>query len=190
VHVTVKGGYSPDVIRVKQGIPLRLVFNRQEASDCTSSVVFPDFQVSRSLPAFGATTLEFTPDRSGEFGFACGMNMIHGRLVVEPDGAKPAPQPETPEEHTGHEKFAQAVGIGPELEVRKLPEAEFSILGHGVTCPTCVANIEAFLKEFPGVDEVHVNFGAERVTVHYDPQQVSIERMQKAIEESGYQIRQ
>jgi len=24
--------------------------------------------------------------RAGEFGFACGMNMVHGRLVVEPNG--------------------------------------------------------------------------------------------------------
>ncbi len=29
VRITVKGGYSPDVIRVKEGVPLRLVFDRQ-----------------------------------------------------------------------------------------------------------------------------------------------------------------
>jgi Cu+-exporting ATPase len=32
-EVTVKGGYSPDRIRVRQGVPLRLVFNRQESGD-------------------------------------------------------------------------------------------------------------------------------------------------------------
>ena len=35
VRVTVKGGYSPDVIRVKEGVPLRLVFDREEASACS-----------------------------------------------------------------------------------------------------------------------------------------------------------
>ncbi len=44
IVVTVKGGYSPDIIRVKKGIPLRLIFNRQEAGECSSRVVFPDFQ--------------------------------------------------------------------------------------------------------------------------------------------------
>ncbi|MDD5039059.1 MAG: cupredoxin domain-containing protein, partial [Dehalococcoidales bacterium] len=41
IVVTVKGGYSPDVIRVKKGIPLRLIFDRKESGDCSSRVVFP-----------------------------------------------------------------------------------------------------------------------------------------------------
>ena len=84
VEVTVKGGYSPDRIRVRQGVPLRLVFNRQESGDCTSRVVFPDWGVSRALPAFGQATVELVPDTVGEYSFACGMNMIHGKILVEP----------------------------------------------------------------------------------------------------------
>src|SRR6266568_3120612 len=83
VTVTVKGGYSPDLVRVRQGVPLRIVFDRQESGECTSRVVFPDFAVNRSLSAYGQTTVELLPDRAGEFGFACGMNMVHGRLIVE-----------------------------------------------------------------------------------------------------------
>jgi hypothetical protein len=52
VRITIRGGYSPTSSR-RKGIPLRLIFDRQENSDCTSRVVFPDFQVSKSLPAFG-----------------------------------------------------------------------------------------------------------------------------------------
>lgn len=189
VRITVKGGYSPDIIRVKEGVPLRLVFDRQEASDCSSRIVFPDFQVSKSLPAFGTTTLEFTPDKSGEFGFACGMNMLHGRLIVEANGTSPVTRAETTEEHADHEDFAEAVGVGPELKVEALPQAEFAIVGGGVNCPTCVVNIESFLKDLPGVDEVHVNFGAERVTVQYDPGQVTLEQMAQVIEDAGYQVR-
>jgi len=98
VRVTVKGGYSPDLVRARQGVPLRIVFDRQESGECTSRVVFPDFALNRSLPAYAQTTVELLPDRAGEFGFACGMNMVHGKLVVEPqaDGhvAPPAPASE------------------------------------------------------------------------------------------------
>ena len=84
VRVTVRGGYSPDLVRVRQGVPLRIVFDRQESGECTSRVVFPDFAVNRALPAFAQTAVQLMPDRAGEFGFACGMNMVHGTLVVEP----------------------------------------------------------------------------------------------------------
>jgi Cu+-exporting ATPase len=84
LDVTVKGGYSPEVIRVRRGVPVELTFDRQESGDCTSRVVFPDFQVSAALPAYQRTTVRLDPAQAGEFGFACGMNMIHGTLIVEP----------------------------------------------------------------------------------------------------------
>ncbi|MEO6086458.1 MAG: heavy metal translocating P-type ATPase [Umezawaea sp.] len=84
VEVTVRGGYQPDIIRVRQNVPLELVFNRQESGDCTSHVVFPDLGVNAALPAFSRTTVRVDPARTGTFGFACGMNMIHGTLVVDP----------------------------------------------------------------------------------------------------------
>src|SRR5262245_49687853 len=87
VRVTVRGGYSPDLVRVRQGVPLRILFDRQESGECTSRVVFPDFAVNRPLPAFAQPAVQLVPDRPGEFGFACGMNMVHGRLVVEPGPA-------------------------------------------------------------------------------------------------------
>jgi P-type Cu+ transporter len=90
VTVTVRGGYSPDVIRARPGVPLELVFDRQESGDCTSRVVFPDLAVSASLPADERTTVRLVPPAAGSFGFACGMNMIHGTLIVGPGGA-PAP---------------------------------------------------------------------------------------------------
>ncbi|MFH0241267.1 heavy metal translocating P-type ATPase [Streptomyces sp. HK10] len=92
VEVRVRGGYSPDVIRVRRGTPVELVFDRQEAGECTSRVVFPDLRIGAGLPAHTRTTVRIDPDRPGSFGFACGMNMIHGTLLVEPveDAAPPA----------------------------------------------------------------------------------------------------
>ncbi|MFG2949305.1 heavy metal translocating P-type ATPase [Streptomyces adustus] len=94
VDVTVRGGYSPDLIKVRQGVPVELVFDRQEAGECTSRVVFPDLKVGAGLPAHARTTVRLNPDRPGSFGFACGMNMIHGTLLVEPADESTAPPPE------------------------------------------------------------------------------------------------
>jgi Cu+-exporting ATPase len=198
VEITVKGGYSPNLIRVQEGVPLRLVFDRQENSDCSSRVVFPDFAVSKTLAAFGRTVVELMPTQAGEFGFACGMNMLHGTLVVEAgngDGAgaetraatvpvgEPAPDAEG---HT-HE-VARAVGLGPVRQVKGTSRVEFRLRGGGVTCPTCVRNIESVLDRMGGVDDVKVNFGAERVSVAFDPEQIAVKDMQEAIARAGYRV--
>ena len=83
VKVVIKGGYDPDVIVVKQGQPVRLDFYRDETASCSEQVVFGDFGIARDLPSFKTTSIEFTPDRAGEFTFACGMNMMRGKLIVE-----------------------------------------------------------------------------------------------------------
>jgi plastocyanin domain-containing protein len=84
VKVVVKGGYAPDVIVVEQGRPVRLDFYRDETSSCSDTVVFGDFGIARPLPAFQTTPVEFVPEKAGEFTFTCGMNMLRGKLVVEP----------------------------------------------------------------------------------------------------------
>lgn len=83
IKVTVKGGYSPDVIVVKRGVPVRLDFYRNETASCSEQVIFGDLHIARDLPAFKTTSVEFTPDKSGEFTFTCGMNMMRGKLIVE-----------------------------------------------------------------------------------------------------------
>lgn len=84
VKITVKGGYSPDVVRVKQGHPVRLDFYRDETSSCSEQVILGDFGIARDLPAFKTTPVEFTPSKPGEFTWTCGMNMLRGKLIVEP----------------------------------------------------------------------------------------------------------
>ena len=95
VHVTVKGGYTPDTIVVQAGQPVRLQFYRDETADCSERLVFERFGIDVALPAFQTTAVEFTPTEPGEFRFRCGMNMLKGLLVVEPADAdrKPAASP-------------------------------------------------------------------------------------------------
>ncbi|HYG81289.1 MAG TPA: cupredoxin domain-containing protein [Pyrinomonadaceae bacterium] len=85
IKITVRGGYSPDVVVVREHVPVRLNFYRDETASCSEQVVFQDFGISRHLPPFKTTSVEFTPDRAGEFTFMCGMSMMRGKLIVEPE---------------------------------------------------------------------------------------------------------
>ena len=83
VAITVKGGYAPDVIVVQKGHLVRLTFTRQESAVCSERVLFPDFNKNAALPEGEQVTLEFTPDKPGEYGFQCQMGMLRGKLIVE-----------------------------------------------------------------------------------------------------------
>lgn len=83
VTITVQGGYEPAEVRLRKGVPARLVFDRRETSSCSEEVVIPDFGVRTFLPAFQKTTVELKPESAGSFEFTCGMSMLRGRLVVE-----------------------------------------------------------------------------------------------------------
>jgi Cu+-exporting ATPase len=197
VQVTVRGGYSPSLIRVREGVPLRLIFDRQENNDCSARVVFPDFRVSKSLVAFGRTSVDLMPAHAGEYGFACGMNMLHGTLIVErgngdataTDATVPPPaevDEAVVDAHT-HEA-TRAVDVGPLRDVQGTNGVEFRLSQGGLACPTCVRNIGSLLDGMSGIQDVEVNFGAERVSVTFDPRQIGIDDMQKAIARAGYRV--
>lgn len=82
VEIEVKGGYTPDHVVVRHGVPVRLNFRREESGECTERVVIPGMRVSKLLPAFEVTPVEFTPEQPGDYEFTCGMGMIHGTLTV------------------------------------------------------------------------------------------------------------
>ena len=81
--VLVKGGYTPDVIVVAAGKPVRLNFVRQESASCTEMVLLPAFGRSARLPEGQTVPVEFLPKEPGEFEFACQMGMIRGKVIVE-----------------------------------------------------------------------------------------------------------
>ncbi|MEX1257769.1 MAG: cupredoxin domain-containing protein [Gemmatimonadota bacterium] len=88
VEIVVQGGYEPSQVRVRRGIPVRLVFDRRETSGCSEEIVLPAFGIRKFLPAHSRTAVEFTPESAGEFDFTCGMSMLRGRLTVA-DGEAP-----------------------------------------------------------------------------------------------------
>ena len=81
--VLVKGGYTPDVILVEKGKPVRLNFVRTESAACSEMVLFPDFKKSARLPEGETVAVELMPDKAGVYEFQCQMGMLRGKLVVE-----------------------------------------------------------------------------------------------------------
>lgn len=81
--IVVKGVYSPNIITAKAGKPVRINFTRREDTECSRFVVFSDFNIRKELPENRTISVEFTPDKKGEFIFTCDMGMYQGRLIVE-----------------------------------------------------------------------------------------------------------
>jgi len=178
VDITVRGGYSPNLVRIEAGKPVRLRFDRQENSDCSARVVFPDLRKSASLAAFGTTTLDLDITEPGEYSWACGMNMLHGTLIAEaPTGG------ETAENSPGQDReTARAVGVGPRLDAGPGRErAEFALPGALRSLPTDVGRAEAELRAVDGVESAQVNFGMERAVVTYDPDVVTDQELTQAV---------
>lgn len=84
IRIHVKDGYHPSEIRAKAGNKVTLEFYRDETSACSDEILISAFGIKKKLPAYQVTTVEFTPSESGEVVFTCGMEMLHGKLIVEP----------------------------------------------------------------------------------------------------------
>ncbi|MHA7276525.1 heavy metal translocating P-type ATPase [Arthrobacter sp. Hz1] len=197
VDISVRGGYSPNLIRVTAGVPVQLRFDRQDNSDCTSRVVFPDLRQSASLAAFATTTVDLMIEEPGEYPWACGMNMLHGRLIVEAppaDGTSTSGKASadtggsavrTSDSGSSASKVARAVGVGPTLELQDhYLRAEFILPGALRSLPIDTERSESKLRSLTGVGSAVVNFGAERAVLTYDAEQVDIDTLERAVADS------
>lgn len=82
IDIVVEGGYSPSVVSIPKGKKTKLNFIRKDTSSCLEEIVLPDFKIKKDLPMNEKITIELEPKMSGEFGYSCGMNMFHGKIVV------------------------------------------------------------------------------------------------------------
>lgn len=83
VEVIVSGGYTPHTVTLKQGIPANVVFHRKDPSGCFNEVVFPDFGINETLPVGKKHPIAIDTSKAGEYDYACGMNMFHGKVIVK-----------------------------------------------------------------------------------------------------------
>lgn len=83
VDIIVEGGYSPNVISIPKGKTTTINFIRKDPNSCLEEVVLGDFKIRKYLPLNQKVTIELTPQKTGEFGYSCGMNMFHGKIIVK-----------------------------------------------------------------------------------------------------------
>jgi membrane fusion protein, heavy metal efflux system len=76
-------GYEPAKLTLRAGTLARITFVRVTDKTCGTEVVFPSLNIKRALPLNEPVVIEFTPAKSGDIAFACGMNMLHGTIVVQ-----------------------------------------------------------------------------------------------------------
>jgi plastocyanin domain-containing protein len=76
-------GFAPDRVTLRAGVAARLSFLRTTDATCATEVVVPSLKIRRKLPLNEPVLIEFTPDKAGEIGFACGMGMFHGTIFVQ-----------------------------------------------------------------------------------------------------------
>lgn len=82
-NVTVAGGYEPEVVTLKQGVPAELTFTRTNEKGCLDVVHSKGLGFETELPLNQPQTVTVQTDKAGEYQFSCGMDMFFGKVVVE-----------------------------------------------------------------------------------------------------------
>lgn len=103
INITVDGGYEPDYLIVQSGKPVQLNFFRKDANSCLGEVLLPDFGLDVSLPLNQTRSVEFTPQKPGEYEFTCGMRMFRGALSVRSELTETVKSASTSEPNTSLE---------------------------------------------------------------------------------------
>ena len=82
VEIAVHGGYRPAAIRARAGVPLRIVFRRDDQDACSERVVFSAPRLDRRLAPSGTTIVELPAQPAGEVRFTCGMGRYRGSIEL------------------------------------------------------------------------------------------------------------
>ena len=80
IAVDVGTTYSPNIIKLKAGIPAEITFG--QGGGCTAQVMSADLGFSEDLTA-GPKVVKLAALEKGTYSFSCGMSMVFGQIVVE-----------------------------------------------------------------------------------------------------------
>jgi sulfite exporter TauE/SafE len=75
-------GYNPTYVRVKQGIPVQLTLQSEDAYSCAVAFVFKEYGIKTFLNPTDIKSFTFTPERKGRFTYSCSMGMYTGVMEV------------------------------------------------------------------------------------------------------------
>ena len=83
--------------------------------------------------------------------------------------------------------------VGPKQFTKTITDLGYGVVGEsvtlhitGMTCASCVQNIERGLGNLDGVLKVSVNLTTEKGTVEYDPDRITVQDIIKAVTDIGY----
>lgn len=83
VTITIlNNGYSPNYVKVKRNVPVRLTLQSKDTYTCALSFVFKEFGIKTFLEATDTKTFQFTPTKPGKYRFTCSMGMYSGTMEV------------------------------------------------------------------------------------------------------------
>lgn len=82
LSVTEKG-FVPDKISVKPGTHVILKVTRKTDSTCATEIKISEKKIKKELPLNKEVSVDVGMLEKGKIGFACGMDMITGFIVVE-----------------------------------------------------------------------------------------------------------
>jgi sulfite exporter TauE/SafE len=68
--------YSPNRFTVTQGVPVEWRIDGRDAAGCGRVLISPGLGIRKYLSSDGPTIIAFTPQKTGDFGFNCGMGMM------------------------------------------------------------------------------------------------------------------
>ena len=81
-----ENGFEPASVTVPAATPVTLVFTRKTDATCAKQVVLTmadGTKVEKDLPLGTPVELAATFPKAGTLGYACGMDMEHGTIVVQ-----------------------------------------------------------------------------------------------------------
>jgi plastocyanin domain-containing protein len=85
ISITPKG-FDPDHVTVKKDQPVVLAFTRKTDKTCAKAVVVDlggGKKITKDLPLDKTVEISATFTKTGELGYACGMDMVHGVMTVQ-----------------------------------------------------------------------------------------------------------
>ncbi len=76
-------GFVPAVVNVKHGEKVNLVVTRKTDRTCATALVMREKGINVDLPLDKPVSIPFQADKVGEVDYACPMDMVKGKIVVE-----------------------------------------------------------------------------------------------------------
>jgi len=78
-----ENGFEPAEVTVHKGERVTLVVTRKTENTCATEFVMKSQGIHKALPLDRPVTIAFTPTEAGEVRYACGMDMITGKVIVK-----------------------------------------------------------------------------------------------------------